>query len=163
MAIKEYQAHINKLGVDLSCEVVQKKNMPGMMFVENKPPRIEGPNIYEQKDYLVMLHELGHVFHNHTQGRPPHTKETHYFDNGVLKSEAEAWEWAMDNALDDLSVETRKFMWYRCLNTYYSHAKQLRGIPTRLGNGNRHYVEFVFDDPDDFFFGIKDRILDGTS
>lgn len=159
MAIKKYQAHINELGIKLGCEIVQKKDMAGMMYVEYQPPKIEGPIIKLQKDYLVMLHELGHVHHGHTQGRPPHNKETYYFDHGVLRSEAEAWEYALDNCMDELLPDSRKFMWNRCLNSYYSHAKALRGRPTRLGNGNRHYVEFVFDTPDDFFFDIKDRIL----
>src|SRR5215204_3397716 len=73
----------------------------GMMYVEfgyfESPAIIgaENPNF----NYYIGLHELGHMVLGHTQGRAPKSDEKFYFENGVLRSEAQAWEWAMDNAL----------------------------------------------------------------
>lgn len=153
------QEHIDKLARDLNTIVVQEPGKPGMMYVEYEPPMIEGPKLIHQKDYFVMLHELGHVFHGHTQGRPPFDDKTYYFDNGVLRSEAEAWEYALDTSLEEPTYDTRQFMWNICLGSYYLGAVHAEGKKTRLYNGNRHHVQFVFDEPDDYFWSIKERIL----
>lgn len=169
------QEHINKLATELGTKVTQGKNLPGMMFVEYEPPAVEGPlldqknNVYYPDLYcrfVVMLHELGHVKHGHTQGRPPYSDQVHYFTNGVLRSEAEAWDYALDQfellqreVECKLSPASRKFMWERCLASYYQGYKKYKGKPSRLTNGNRHYVEFTYDEPDDYFWGVKERIL----
>lgn len=162
--ISDFQDHVNDLAFDLECDVNQAFQMPGMMFVEYEPPMIEGPIIQDEKDYFVMLHELGHVALGHTQGRPPHRDKTFYFDNGVLRSEAEAWEFALDAALpSNPSPETRTYMWDTCLRSYYSGLKAWGwGRPGyRLGNGNRHHVAFAPDEPDEFFWQVKARIQEG--
>lgn len=137
-----------------------------MMFVEYEPPMIEGPVIRDQKDYFAMLHELGHVSHGHTQGRPPFTDKTFYFDNGVLRSEAEAWEWAMDNAYEEPTDDTRRFMWNYCMGSYYAGALySFRAYGPdrldRLGNGDRHWVAFKWDEPTDYFWSIRERMRGG--
>lgn len=154
--MRVYTEHIAKLSEDISCKVVQRPNLPGMMYVEFG--YVEAPTIYCQSDYLVNLHELGHFAWGHTQGRPPKRDERFYFDNGVLKSEAQAWEWALDRCSDDLLPESRNFMWNTCLGSYYNKALSLQGATTRLLNGNRGFISFVFDEPDEYFFSIVKRI-----
>lgn len=160
MTLEEMQRHIDELADAVGCDVTQRDGMPGMMYVEYEPPLIEGPLIKEQKDYFVMLHELGHVAHGHTQGRPGYEDKTFYFDNGVLRSEAEAWNWALDNAEEEADLATRAFMWTVCLGSYYYSMKAWGwGRPgDRLGNGNRHHVAFAPDKPDGYFWATVRRI-----
>lgn len=154
------QNHVLELAKLLNTKVVQLPRMAGMMFVEYEPPKIEGPVIYDQTDYAIMLHELGHVSYGHTQGRPPYSDKKFYFENGVLRSECQAWRWALTNSEEEFSTSTREFIWNRCLGTYYSGAMNSRGAPgQRLGNGNRHHVAFSFDKPDDFFWRTVQMIL----
>lgn len=131
----------------------------GMMYVEYEPPMVEIPDIVGQKQYLIGLHELGHVIHGHTQGRPPFGDKRFYFDNGVLKSEAQAWNWAMDVCLETIEPGVASFMYYQCLNTYYTASVYAAGMPTRLTNGNRDHVEFIYDQPDQYFWDTENRIL----
>lgn len=155
------QLHVEQLAAELNCVTVQQANMPGMMFVEFDPPMIEGPTILEQKHFLTMLHELGHVAHGHTQGRPPYQDKTFYFDNGVLKSEAEAWEWALDHCpeTEELETATRAFMWNFCMGSYYRGSVAEKGRSgCQLWNGNRHHVRFTWDEPDEFFWSVAERI-----
>src|SRR5690554_6720365 len=135
----KYRTQIVELANLLNCEVRQSecfKNY-GMMYVENEPPYIEVPPIKNQIDYLINLHELGHVYHGHTQGRPPYQDKKFYFENGVLKSEAQAWEWTLDHCIGDVTDESRVFMWDTCLGSYYRGYQEAQGQPTRLLNGNR--------------------------
>lgn len=154
--MNRYQAHIDALAAEHGIRVDQRFNLSGMMFVEEDPPRIEIPSLAPCSVapsiiicYYVALHEIGHVVHGHTQGRPPHEDKRFYFDNGVLRSEAQAWEFALDVAEVKPSKRDAAFMAERYFGSYLMHARKLRGEPTRLPNGNRHHVEFVFDDPDD--------------
>lgn len=163
MTPDEMQDHIEEIAGRLGCKVIQEPGMTGMMYVEYEPPTIEGPIITNQKDYMVMLHELGHVHYGHTQGRPPYEDRTYYFDNGVLRSEAEAWEYALDVVDPTMTMDytTRRFMWERCMNIYYLGAKLADGRPgQRLSNGNRHHHSFTWDEPDEYFWSIKERMLD---
>jgi hypothetical protein len=159
--ISLYKAHIDKLAKELNCQldIDPKFKNTAMMYVEENPPRIEVPTIVDQITYLTNLHELGHVFHGHTQGRPPHETERFYFDNGVLHSEAQAWEWALDNCIDEIQSASRLFMWNNCLGSYYLHGYiAAAGKPDRIQNGNRHHVEFIYDEPDAYFTSIVKRI-----
>jgi len=167
---EDYQEHVDKIAGELGCLVAQRPGMAGMMYVEYEPPMIEGPVLGSkfsiEADYYVMLHELGHVFHGHTQGRPPYNEKKFYFENGVLRSEAEAWEYAIDTSLlgpEGFSAETGRFMWERCMGTYYQGAVWAGGRGNqRLGNGHRHHVAFTYDEPDAYFWSIKERMLRGT-
>jgi len=160
--IEKYQEHIKALSKQLGCRIDLKPNQIGMMYVEFG--YVEGPTIKTQVDYLVNLHELGHFAHGHTQGRPPKRKEKFYFENGVLKSEAQAWEWALDRCIDEIQDESRRFMWDTCLGSYYVYGYLwYKGVPSTLGNGNRHYVEFVYDHPDEYFESIMKRIQGNLS
>lgn len=157
-----YQDHIEQLAGVLNVKIVQAPGMPGMMYVEESPSRIEiatiDNKVYKwypsepQTKYIAALHELGHCFLNHTQGRPPHQHATYYFQNGVLKSEAQAWDFALKHCTDTLKEVTRQFMLW-CFSSYRTHALDLikHGANTnvRLPNGNRHYVSFEYDDPYD--------------
>lgn len=156
-SLLSYQAHVEQLAKKLGCKIVQEPNMPGMMYVEFG--YVEGPIIKTQADYLTMLHELGHFHWGHTQGRPPKDNERFYFDNGVLHSEAQAWEYALNQAWDEPNDASRKFMWDTCLGSYYWWCYiRTKGAPTRLTNGNRHWVEFICDHPDTYFESIMRRI-----
>ena len=88
------QEHIDCLARQLGCTVYQAPKLDGMMYVEFG--YVEGPAITNQRDYLTVLHELGHFALGHTQGRPPHGDQRYYFDHGVLRCEAEAWDWALN-------------------------------------------------------------------
>lgn len=153
------QVHLDNLAKALECVMVQREEMPGMMYVEFG--YVEGPFIRNQIHYLTMLHELGHVYYGHTQGRPPYQNKQWYFQNGVLRSEAEAWNWALDKIApnEDLEDLSREFMWDYCLGSYYQSYLDVGDNPgQRLGNGNRHYVAFRWDDPDYFFMETVTRI-----
>lgn len=159
----DLQNHLDELAHSLGCRLDQiTPNTPGMMYVEFgyvEGPVLSGPNI--QSKYMVNLHELGHYAHGHTQGRPPMQNETWYFANGVLKSEAEAWEWALDNSLlNEYDKETRNYMWNTCMGSYYRGAiRDGIGVPGRqLWNGNRHHVKFAWDEPDDYFWATMERM-----
>jgi hypothetical protein len=160
--MSKYYQHIAKLAKELNCCLVidVKFRTSAMMYVENG--YVEVPPIENQIDYLINLHELGHVAHGHTQGRPPHEDKKFYFDNGVLRSEAQAWEWALDQCIDKtIEASSRVFMWDTCLGTYYDGAIAaiaMNKSDNRLLNGNRHHVAFAFDKPDEYFTSIVKRI-----
>jgi hypothetical protein len=168
---EEYTAHIEDLARWLGCEYRWVYGGEGMMYVEfgyvEGPPIAEvvpykyGKNLTAQQAYYIALHELGHYAYGHTQGRPPKSDETHYFDNGVIKSEAEAWEWAMNEAHEEMHDTTRRWAVTDCINTYRDHARYAFKFktPSRLHNGNRHYVEFLFDNPDtEYVIGVVERM-----
>lgn len=157
--MKRYQDHIDTIAKELSCEIRPSGRMNAMMFVEFG--YVECPKIEDQQTYLINLHELGHMKWGHTQGRPPKGKERFYFDNGVLRSEAQAWEFALDQCIDtEVSNENRVFMWDTCLGSYYWHYLNKRGqAGHHLTNGDRHYVSFAYDHPDEFFTSIHKRIV----
>ncbi len=156
--------HVRFLAQRLGCQVRQIASKgSGMMYVEFG--YVEAPVIRDQEDYMVNLHELGHFAHGHTQGRPPKEDEKFYFENGVLRSEAQAWEWALDNAVGmRLTPATRRFMWDRCLSSYYRGYLMAGGKPgRRMWNGNRHHVRFTYDKPDDYFGSVVRRIQNGMA
>jgi hypothetical protein len=158
------QGHVEQLADDLGCGLIQQSGLSGMMYVEHG--YVEGPWVYCQRDYLAVLHELGHFEMGHTQGRPPHGDRRRYFDNGVLRSEAEAWEWALDRMRGDLEEGSRRFMWDVCLGSYYLGYLTAGGRPSRLGNGDRDHVVFTYDKPGRYFRRIVRRIqgdLEGFS
>lgn len=148
--------HVEALAESLGCNLIMEPHLTGMMYVEFG--YVEGPEIWSQRDYLAVLHELGHFALGHTQGRPPKGGETFYFDNGVLRSEAEAWEWALDRMIGVLEDKSRSFMWDGCLGSYYLGYLTAGGRPQRLGNGDRGHVEFVYDKPGRYFGRVVGRI-----
>jgi hypothetical protein len=159
--ITKYTQQVAQLALDLDCElhIDIKFRTTAMMYVEFSPPYVEVPPITDQISYLTNLHELGHVFHGHTQGRPPHNDKKFYFENGVLKSEAQAWEWALDLCIDQIADTSRLFMWDRCLGSYYLYGYiASAGKPDRIQNGNRHHVEFLYDKPDEYFTSVVNRM-----
>jgi hypothetical protein len=167
----DYQMSLDYWSGKLGCELKQPSpETDGMMYVEFG--YVEGPAIAfdrsykysnQQIRYMVCMHELGHFALNHTQGRPPKENEKFYFENGVLKSEAQAWDWALNNRIEEeISDETRRFMWNTCLGSYYNGALSANGKSgQRLGNGNRHHVSFTYDEPDNFFWSVRERMLAG--
>jgi len=154
--IDKYQLHIETIAKEFGCKLIQKPNLPGMMYVEYG--YIEIPTIENQIHYLTGLHELSHFALGHTQGRPPHSDKRLYFDIGVLRSEAQAWEGALNWCIDEIQDESRRFMWDTCLGSYYHCYLWCKGVSSTLGNGNRHYVEFIYDHPDEYFESIMKRI-----
>lgn len=157
MKTTEMQDHIDELAALHGIVVQQRYNLPGMMYCEEQPPRIEGPSIApcdvapsSNICYMANLHEIGHVLHGHTQGRPPYEDQTYYFDHGVLRCEAEAWNFALDECRVKLSKRDCAYMADRYFGSYIMAARRANGKGgQRLPNGNRHWVEFTYDDPDD--------------
>lgn len=168
----ELQEQLDDLCEILGCRLDQLSiNTAGMMYVEFG--YVEGPILSDDYThrypnlstrYMTNMHELGHYALGHTQGRPPKENEKFYFDNGVLRSEAEAWQWAMDNAIIKNDPILSSFMWDTCMGSYYRAAIGAGfGNPgQRLENGNRHHVSFAYDATDDFFWTIRERMLDGV-
>jgi hypothetical protein len=158
--LQQYQWQVAKLATELKCRLYQSPNMIPMMYVEFG--YVEGPTIESQIDYLACLHELGHFALGHTQGRPPKESERFYFTNGVLRSEAQAWEFALNLCLDEPTPESRKTMEW-ALKTYWDACLKADGYPTRIHDpGDRHHVRFVYDLPDRYFMAVLDRIRGGT-
>ncbi len=168
MSNVQRQDHVGQLALNLGCLLVQKPKLDGMHFVEYG--YVEGPTITNQIEYLTMLHELGHFAHGHTQGRPAsqmpvwgtYRPGQFYFENGVLRSEAQAWDWALVNCLEPIEPESRTFMWDTCLGSYLKGAIYSMGTLSRIWNGNRHYVQFVYDTPSEYFFKVRQMILEDT-
>ncbi len=166
---KELQQHLEQVAEELGCVIEQRKGLHGMMYVEERPPRVEIPTLESHTltgigiaspliSYYIGLHELGHVYHGHTQGRPPYKDEVHYFTNGVLKSEAEAWKYALDNAKIPPTERERSFM-LRCIMSYYKSARYApKQKVNRLLNGNRHWFTFQYDEPDEFFWQVAEEL-----
>jgi len=161
-----YQAHIEKVAEFLNCKLDLKPGQRGMMFVEYEPPTIQGPVIDEfpggvfqsaQIKYITVLHELGHVFHGHTQGRPPFENKTYYFDNGVLKSEAEAWDYAMQNCIDEFEPSTLRFM-RQCFSSYIKSAKQRGNRKGPIDDPGRDFVEFIYDKPTPYVVSVYEKM-----
>jgi len=170
MQAETYTSHLQFLANELGCDLrMINPDTPGMMYVEFG--YVEGPTIDPnsrnhpniESQYMVNLHELGHFAHGHTQGRPPKENEKWYFENGVLKSEAEAWEWALDNRIPEiLDYQTIDYMRNRCIGSYYRGSQFERGRKyCVLTNGNRHHVKFEWDVPTDFFWNICSRLEKG--
>ena len=166
------RTHLEEIARNLGCKI--EWGFEGMMYAEECPPRIETPFLEKQEmgigkssvslhipsveaAYLIGLHELGHIWYGHTQGRPPHENQIHYFENGVLKSEAEAWEFALDNSLIEPSEEDRDMM-LQCIMSYVKGADIKLNQLSRLYNGNRHHHEFYYDQRTVFVDNIIKRI-----
>lgn len=50
-------------------------------------------------------------------------------------------------------------MWDTCLGSYYGHGYlTARGLKSKLMNGDRHHVSFVYDHPGAYFESIMKRI-----
>lgn len=162
-----YRPYLLDLARELGCNMYLGPDTAGMMYVEFG--YVEGPNPDNSPSYTpqqclaVGLHELGHYYHGHTQGRPPMGHLTEYFDRGVLRSEAEAWEYALthfEKREEIIEEETRRFMWHHCLNSYYMGALASAGrSDCQLWNGDRHHVKFTYDEADEFFFSIRDALV----
>ena len=161
----DYIEYLYNLARELGCGLRLEPNLAGMMYVEFG--YVEGPTPYvsseytDQQAFSVGLHELGHFYHGHTQGRPPAGGLRYYFDNGVLRSEAEAWDFTFLHFMDrneELEPETQRFMWHTCLGSYFRSSQAAGDRPSRLWNGNRHHVEFIWDEPGALFDGIRERM-----
>lgn len=163
-----YREILYDMAYDMGCGLRLEPNLPGMMYVEfgyvEGPDPVTSTTYTPQQAFAVGLHELGHFAYDHTQGRPPRGDITHYFDNGVLRSEATAWAYAFAR-FDDLGIEIEedvlRYSWNTCLGSYVRGAKIAGDSPTRLWNGNRHHVEFVYDKlvDDHPLWAVKGRML----
>lgn len=153
--IDHLEIHVQQLCEEHGIQRDYKNEFGGMMFVEESPPRIEVPPIQTRhmtpvQSYMVSLHEIGHCVKGHTQGRPPHQDKTYYFDHGVLRCEAEAWDWALDERVRDFDFTVADCAMFasRCFGSYIRSARMYGSKWVRLGNGNRDHVSFKYDDPD---------------
>lgn len=161
----DYVEYLYDLATELGCGLRLEPNLAGMMYVEFG--YVEGPTPYasdrytDQQAFAVGLHELGHFHYGHTQGRPPYPNKKFYFDNGVLKSEAEAWDYALAHFAsreEELEPDTKRFMWWTCLGSYFGSSITAAGLPDRLANGNRHHIEFFWDEPGELFQDVRRRM-----
>lgn len=161
---------IERLARDMGVVVDETYPYGGMMYVEEEPPRIEIEVVRDERSYFIALHELGHVYHGHTQGRPPYYDKTFYFDQGVLKSEAQAWDFALNSAKITIPKSVGVFARNDCLGSYLAGAKRSGyevvgnhwGTPTiDLSNGNRHWHAFRYGTPDKFFWDTMDALYSG--
>lgn len=154
--------HLHVVAKELNCQLNLSFNLPGMMYVEHG--RVEGPSLHSPQftpdsAYMTNLHELGHFALNHTQGRPPNQNQIFYFTNGVLKSEAQAWEWALNQSIiKKFSDVAKHHMATKCLGSYILAAKSAKGKTQRLYNGNRHHVEFTYDHITPFVLKIQQQL-----
>ena len=98
-----YQKHIDNLANELKCELRQANGLRACKYDKG----VQGPLINNQKDYLTLLHELGHFYHSHT------------YRTNVLEEEAQAWEWAIEQCQDEIDYQSRKFILHDCLGSYY--------------------------------------------
>lgn len=162
---EDYKSYLYELALEWRCGLRLGPDVAGMMYVEFG--YVEGPDpdtslhVTPQQAFAIGLHEIGHFALGHTQGRPPLVDETYYFDNGVLRSEAEAWQFAFDHFVErgeDLEPATRTYMNERCIGSYLRGAIAANGSLSRLTNGDRHHVEFIYDKPDNFFFDIRSQL-----
>lgn len=165
---ESYTRYLYELARELRCGLRLEPDLAGMMYVEFG--YVEGPHPETstqhtpQQCFAVGLHELGHFALGHTQGRPPMGHLRHYFDNGVLQSEAEAWDFAFghfSNFGEEIAADTLAYMGKRCLGSYYTGARLAGREPgQRLWNGNRHHIPFTYDKPSDFFWEVYRRTMD---
>lgn len=165
--MSEYKQYLLDLARELCCNIYLGPNVAGMMYVEFG--YVEGPDpgnsssYTPQQAFAVGLHELGHFYHGHTQGRPPREDLTAYFDRGVLRSEAEAWDYTFDHfdeRGEDLSPSTLTWMWESCIGTYYRASLREAGRnDCQLWNGDRHHVRFTWDEPDELFWQVQRRMV----
>lgn len=118
-----------------------------------------------QFKFLVLLHELGHIKLGHIQEEgktysnilwiPPGAKRIpgSYFTNGILRSETEAWQFALSNLHEFLEPGSKN--WIKIyLTTYLKEAERSKGQlwqiyrPTRERGVNWISPPFRFDSPD---------------
>lgn len=166
----DYSRYLYDLARELGCGLRMAPNLQGMMYVEfgyvESPDPEKSTQFTPQQAFAVGLHELGHFSHGHTQGRPPLDHLRFYFDNGVLRSEAEAWQFALGHFQareEEILPETRTFMHDRCISSYYAASQIAKGNRVRLSNGNRHHIAFTYDVPDPFFYSVKAQLRGATA
>ena len=161
MFLYHEQVHVQQIADDLGCILIQKEGLPGMMYVERG--YIEGPVIQNQIDYFLVSHELGLFALGHPEAHPPNKDKGGFLDRGFLRTGARGWEWALDHTkLDPVGNAARLFMWDTCLSSYYVGYLAANGHPSRLWNGDRYYVQFVYDAPDAYFDRVVRRIKGKT-
>ena len=166
--MQELYDHLNEVAEGLGCVIEYKHKADPMMYVEEEPARVVIPYLEDYLHYGIYtftprlcyfagLHELGHVYHGHTQGRPPFEHKRYYFDNGVFKSEAEAWEYALDHSIIEFTDGEKRFA-LKCLDSYLSYCDSYRKGPFRLMNGNRHHVAFMPDEITPYIESIRSAL-----
>lgn len=165
-----YANHVARLAKELGAVTESTGLHRGMMYVEEDPPRVDFLPITDVVTYYVALHELGHVAHGHGQGRPPHEDRTFYFENGVIRSEAQAWEWAFDHARKPLPPALGERLRHESIESYIAGGRFRYGVKgwwwgkpegPDWSNGNRHYVEFAYDEPDEYVHSVLARFTEG--
>jgi hypothetical protein len=105
------------------------------------PDLVMTPQIRYDIDYLVALHEVGHVV---LQMEGQHPDWEFYDEWSEVEEEAQVWRWALDNTIIPISPEMlRQAKWD--LGTYYEHATQTFGKPREpeeVGENYRWLLNF---------------------
>lgn len=97
------------------------------------------PEVRGQVSYMLALHELGHLL------APGHTTLTR------LQQEAQAWQWALDNAICEPTPTTGRAM-YRRLTSYLRNY-----VAVNLRNGREVRKIPLAGDP---FYRVADLLAD---
>ena len=104
--------HVERLAAEHGVTV--RRLAPAEKNVKSYGPVILVRGINTQINYFEALHELGHSILVHVGGqKSPDT----------LCKEAEAWQWAIDNALVTPSARTRRDIG-ECLREYRDHGEE---------------------------------------
>jgi hypothetical protein len=84
--------------------------------------------------YFTALHEIGHIVIGHFAER------FRYWDDR-LNNEADAWLWALDNAIEPPTPKTRKRIWHLGLGSYtpWDDAKDGPSFQKMLSRLGRKY------------------------
>lgn len=102
----QFQSHIQELGERLSISRWLHVESAREAYADTLDRVVAVPEATDETTYYAVLHELGHVAHQHVVREslveylglvPPNTAR--------LKGEGEAWLWARDNAAHPITPE----------------------------------------------------------
>lgn len=163
-----------QIAEDLNCKVWLEEDIYPQYFWDNDP-EVFAPPPTNQFRFLVLVHELGHIRLKHVQEIAsnstnlwiPQRIPGSYFTNGILRSEVQAWEFALSN-LHELLEENSRY-WIRFyLQTYLTEAERSKGrlwqIYRPAKEKGKIWVSppFKFDSPDyalDFLVKVDELMI----
>jgi hypothetical protein len=99
-----YASHIKELADELSIEIIPTK---GGGRASRRRRWVKIPAVRGQVSYLIALHELGHIA---VTPEPPLR----------LAQEVAAWQWALDNAIDEPTIAS----WRSVLRRLESYSRR---------------------------------------
>lgn len=128
--MKSRGIHLQMLGVELGVEVLLSPNPPTFSneifdaWAETERVIVQGYNPKSQICYYIGLHELGHIAHGHCDDREM------WYEVNKIEGEAEAWNWALDNSQEEISLDTSQFILSKyALGSYVKENVEEVGYP----------------------------------